>query len=132
MQGNQAKVKVERNQDQDEVKVQGNQAKVKVERNQDQEQDAHLTRPAWGRESGQPCGSTIPPASGAGGVQAGPGGQGGGNPDCPAGPGGQLRLCGFAGTTWGVRHGLRQLVETTYSLSPIRMVKVWKDHCRTA
>ena len=125
-------VKVERNQDQDQVKVQGNQAKVKVERNQDQEQDAHLTRPAWGRESGQPCGSTIPPASGAGGVQAGPGGQRGGTPDCPAGPGGQLRLCGFAGTTWGVRHDLRQLVETTYSLSPIRMVKVWKDHCRTA
>ena len=41
-------VKVERNQDQDQVKVQGNQAKVKVERNQDQEQDAHLTRPHVG------------------------------------------------------------------------------------
>ena len=41
-------VKVERNQGQDQVKVQGNQAKVKVERNQDQGQDAHLTLPYVG------------------------------------------------------------------------------------
>ena len=32
--------------DQDQVKVQGNQVKVKVERNQDQ--DTHLTRPCMG------------------------------------------------------------------------------------
>ena len=46
VQRNQAKVKVKRNQNQDQVKVQGNQAKVKVERNQDQV--AHLTRPHVG------------------------------------------------------------------------------------
>ena len=35
-------------------------------------------------------------------VQVGPGGQRGGNPDCPTGPGSRPRLCGCAEITRGV------------------------------
>ena len=35
-------------------------------------------------------------------VQVGPGGQRGGNPDCPTGPGSRPRLCGRAEITRGV------------------------------
>ena len=68
----------------------------------------------------------------AGGGEAGPIGQQGGNPDSPTGPGGRLHQRGSAGTTLGVWHSLRWLVETTSSQSPIRKVKVCRLHCRMA
>ena len=42
------------------MKVQGNQAKVKVERNQEQDQDAHLTRPHVG--VGRAANHVAPPS----------------------------------------------------------------------
>ena len=60
-------------------------------------------------------------------VQAGPGGQWGGNPDCPTDLGSWLCPRACADTMLVMRYGLRQPVETTSSLSPIWMVKVWRD-----
>ena len=89
--------------------------------------------PQGGRGGGQPCDEAYPLTCGCVGiVQVGPGGQRGGNPNCPAGPGSRPHLCGSTGTMFGVWHCLRRLVETTSSRSPIRMVKVRKLRHRTA
>ena len=81
--------------------------------------------PCGDRGGGQPCSAPSPTRVCFGGVQGWSAGHWGGNPNCPADLSRWLRLRGNIGTTLGVRHGLRWLVETTSSLAPIWMVKYW-------